>query len=49
MQSGEPVMWSDTGVLDFGSGMRQDTTRSEEGSVRVQILGQVDCSSGSEG
>ena len=49
MQSGEPVMWSDTGVLDFGSGMRQDTTRSEEGSVRVQIPGQVDCSSGSEG
>ena len=49
MQSGEPAMWSDTGVLDFGRGMRQETTGSEDGSVNVQIPGQVDCSCSPEG
>ncbi|WP_240372159.1 hypothetical protein [Brevibacterium zhoupengii] len=46
MQSGEPVSWTDTGVLSFGSGLRQATTNSDEGEVRVQIPGQVDCSAG---
>lgn len=49
MQSGEPVSWTDTGILEFGSGLRQATTKSDAGEVRVQIPGQVDCSSGSEG
>lgn len=48
MQSGEPVFWTDTGILEFGSGLRQATTASDEGEVRVQIPGQVDCSGGSE-
>ncbi|WP_137770446.1 hypothetical protein [Brachybacterium sp. SGAir0954] len=49
MQTGEPVSWSDTGILEFGSGLRQATTKSDEGEVRVQIPGQVDCSGGSGG
>ncbi|MGP5484675.1 hypothetical protein ACTXMZ_17015 [Brachybacterium alimentarium] len=49
MQSGEPVAWTDTGMLEFGSGLRQATTNGDEGEVRVQIPGQVDCSGGSEG
>lgn len=48
-QSGQPVIWSDTGIMDFGKGLRQATTKSNEGSVCVQFPGQVDCSSGSEG
>ena len=48
MQSGEPVSWTDTGVMEFGSGLRQATTKSDEGEVRVQFPGQVDCSGGSE-
>lgn len=47
MQTGEPVTWTDTGILEFGSGLRQATTKSDEGEVRVQIPGQVDCSGGS--
>ncbi|SMX85155.1 hypothetical protein BSP109_02016 [Brevibacterium sp. Mu109] len=48
-QTGSPVTWTDTGVVEFGSGLRQATTKSDEGEVRVQIPGQVDCASGSEG
>ena len=44
MQSGEPVSWTDTGILEFGTGLRQATTGSDDGEVRVQIPGQVDCS-----
>ena len=47
-QTGEPVNWTDTGVLNFGPGMAQATTKSEEGEVRVQIPGQVDCSGGED-
>lgn len=46
MQSGDPVSWTDTGILVFGSGLRQATTKSDEGEVRVQFPGQVDCSGG---
>lgn len=42
-QTGSPVNWTDTGVIEFGSGLRQATTKSNEGEVRVQIPGQVDC------
>lgn len=49
MQSGDPVIWTDMGILEFGSGLRQATTKSSEGEVRVQIPGQVDCSGGSAG
>ena len=48
-QSGQPVAWTDTGILDFGSGLSQATTASDEGQVHVQIPGQVDCSGGSDG
>lgn len=48
-QSGVPIVWTSTGVLDFGSGLRQATTNSDEGEVRVQVPGQVDCSGGGEG
>lgn len=49
MQSGEPAAWAENGMIDFGSGLRQATTKSDEGEVRVQIPGQVDCSGDSEG
>lgn len=49
MQSGEPAAWAENGMIDFGSGLRQATTKSDEGEVRVQIPGQVDCSGHSEG
>lgn len=49
MQSGEPAAWAENGMIDFGSGLRQATTKSDEGEVLVQIPGQVDCSGGSEG
>lgn len=48
MQTGEPVAWTETGTLEFGSGLHQSTTKSDEGEVVVQIPGQVDCSGGSE-
>lgn len=38
-QCGEPVIRSDTGIMDFGKGLRQVTTVSDEGEVRVQIPG----------
>lgn len=43
-QTGEPVSWTDTGVIEFGPGLRQTTTKTEEGEVRVQIPGHVNCS-----
>lgn len=49
MQSGQPVSWTDTGILEFGTGLRQATTSSDDGEVRVQIPGQVDCSGDSGG
>lgn len=45
-QSGQPVTWNADGTLAFGSGLRQATTESDEGEVRVQVPGQVDCSGG---
>lgn len=43
MQSGEPVTWTAAGMLSFGSGVRQATTDNEDGEVRVQTPGEVDC------
>lgn len=43
-QRGQPVIWSDTGVMSFGKGLGQKTTKSEDGVVIVQFPGQVDCS-----
>lgn len=48
MQSGQPDSWTDTGIMEFGTGLRQATTENDDGEVRVQIPGQADCPSGSE-
>ena len=48
MQSGEPVSWTDTGMFSFGSGVRQATTDNDDGEVRVQTPGEVDCSGAGE-
>lgn len=48
-ENDQPVIWSDTGIMDFGTGLRQATTKSGDGSVRVQFPGQVDCSGSPEG
>lgn len=42
-QTGSPVNWTTTGMLSFGTGLRQSTTKSDQGEARVQIPGQVDC------
>lgn len=44
MQSGDPVTWTDNASFTFGSGVRQATTKSDDGEVRVQTPGEVVCS-----
>lgn len=47
MQDGSPVLWSGN-TFTFGTGLTQKTTKSDDGQVRVQTPGEVDCSGGSE-
>ncbi|MEW1990143.1 hypothetical protein AB0365_16920 [Brevibacterium casei] len=42
-QSGSPVLWNADGTADFGTGIRHET---EEGELRVQTPGLLDCSNG---
>lgn len=42
-QSGSPVLWNPDGTADFGTGIRQET---DEGELRVQTPGLLDCSGG---
>lgn len=44
MQSGDPVTWTDNDSFTFGSGVRQATTKSDDGEVRVRTPGEVVCS-----
>lgn len=44
MQDGAPVLWTDNGTFTFGYGLRQHTTRVDDGQVKVQTPGEVMCS-----
>lgn len=46
MQDGSPVTWTDNDTMVFNSGLRQKTTKTDDGQVQVRIPGEVDCAEG---